>query len=484
MRYPGYLSLFFIGIIFQLIGCGQKKDNLVRISFNYPKAAGDTVLIARTNMVSLDSIGMGRVVLDSAGKGIVEFTLDAPVFAGISAGQLAAGLLVSPGDEISIVPSRPGSKHMLGFEGDGAVVQEFLNEAVRFRQGMERWKGNLAIRLDKEEFLNARDSLEKGYDQLLAKLKSNPNISGEIRDLLTRQIKMSVLFYQYNYAIGRDSIDIPVSVWEATSEMPVDSIALKTGIFDFALIGSFYYQHKISNGIYGENEEMDGDSLDLIFPFLVEEKIKSSKYPKVIEEFLRAKSADYQISMYGLTPSVIKLANTLEREIASNDFRKVIREDIARWEKLGPGKPAPDFAGTTPDGKKISLSGLHGKVVYVDIWATWCGPCVEEFPNSKKVQADFKGNDQVAFLYVSVDRDTLAWKKMVASGKVPNGIHIINSSDSPNSVWNLYYVWGVPRYLLIDAQGRMVATHADRPSSGKVSKELRKLLTRDQLAQK
>lgn len=73
---------------------------------------------------------------------------------------------------------------------------------------------------------------------------------------------------------------------------------------------------------------------------------------------------------------------------------------------------------------------------------------------------------------------------MVASGKVPNGIHIINSSDSPNSVWNLYYVWGVPRYLLIDAQGRMVATHADRPSSGKVSKELRKLLTRDQLAQK
>lgn len=475
MRYPVYFYLL-IGAVFQLTGCGQKKNNLVKISLNYPKAAGDTILIARTNMVSLDSIGLGRVVLDSAGKGIVEFTLDGPVFAGVAAGHLAAGLLVSPGDELSIVPSKPGSKHALSFEGDGAAVQEFVNEVARFRQGMERWKGNLAIRLGKEEFLDARDSLQRGYDQLLAKLESNPNVSEEKRDLLARQIKMSVLFYQYNYAIGRDSIDIPASVREVTSEMPVDSIALKAGMFDFALIASFYYQHKIINEVYEENEEIDGDSLDAIFPFLVEEKIKSNKHPKIIEDFLRVKCADYQIRMYGLGPPVIKLANTLESEIASNDFKKVIREDIARWEKLGPGKPAPDFAGTAPDGKKISLSSLHGKIVYVDIWATWCGPCVDEFPDSKKVQADFKGNDQVAFLYVSVDRDTLAWKKMVASGKVPNGIHINSSSDSPNSVWNLYHLWGVPRYLMIDAQGRMVATHADRPSSGKVADGLRKLL--------
>ncbi|WP_229240812.1 TlpA disulfide reductase family protein [Dyadobacter sp. SG02] len=433
-------------------------------------------------MVTLDSIGLGRAVLDSAGKGIVEFTLDAPVFVGVNAGKFAAGLLVFPGDELTIVPSKPGSKHAFSFEGDGAAAQEFINEAGQFRQGLEKWNGTYSFRLDQDTFLLAKDSLQKGYDQLLAKIKSNPGVSQERMDLLQRNIKMSVLAYQFNFANGTDSVDIPPSVRKVIRELPADSIALKTAMFDFALIATFY-QHKMNEAIYEENEKMNSDSLAAIFPLLVDEKIKSKKYPKLVEELLRVKSVDYQIGSSGLSPSILKLAGKLESEIASNDFKKVIREDIARWEKIGPGKPAPVFSGLTPDGKKLSLSDFRGKVVYVDIWATWCGPCVEEFPDSKKLLANFKGNDKVAFLYVSVDRDTLAWKKMVAGDKVPKGIHIIDDGDSPQSIWNQYYVWGIPRYLLIDTQGRMVAAHAKRPSSGKVADELKRLLIANELAQ-
>jgi thiol-disulfide isomerase/thioredoxin len=483
MRYPLYAFLLFCSVLFLMSGCGQKKKNLVKISINHLKAAGDTVTIARTNMVSFDNIELGKVVLDSAGKGIAEFELSGPIFAYATAPHLAAGLFISPGDELAIIPSKEGAKLAISFEGDGAVANQFINEARQVRDGLEKWNGNYAIRLDRDEFLKAKDSLQRGYDQLLANLKLQKQASEETVDLLTRQTKMSVLFYQYNYALGRDTSEIPASVGEAVKEMPVDTIALKTGMYDYALIASFFYQHKINNAIYEENESMDEDSLDAIFPQLVEKKIKSKRYPKAIEDFLRVKSADYQIRMYGLSPNTIELAETLEMEIASTELKNVVREDIARWEKLGPGKPAPEFAGLAPDGRKISLSDLRGKVVYVDIWATWCGPCIGEFPDSKKVQSGFKGNDKVAFLYVSVDRDTLAWRKMVAGDKVPKGIHIINGSDSPNSVWNQYHVWGIPRYLLIDAAGRMVATHAVRPSSGKVTAELQKLLSSNKLVQ-
>lgn len=483
MRSSAIFFLLFIAILFQLVGCNQKENKSVKISIHHRKAAGDTVKILTTNMINLDTIELGRVILDSAGKGVAEFELDEPVFASATAGHLGTGFFISPGDEQVIVPSKPGAKLSISYEGDGAVINQFINEAYQIRNGLERWNGNYAIRLDQGEFLKARDSLQRGYDQLLGKLKMEKQLSGEMVDLLTRQIKMSVLFYQYNYAIGRDSSEIPATVRDAIKEMPIDTIALKTRMYDYALIASFFYQHRINNAIYDENESMDGDSLDAIFPLLVENKIKSGKYPKLIEDYLRVKSADYQIRLYDITPGITKLAGLLEKEIASNEFKKVIREDIARWEKIGPGKTAPEFSGMTPDGKKISLSDLRGKVVYVDIWATWCGPCVGEFPDSKKVKSDFKDNDKIAFLYVSIDRDTLAWKKMATSSKVPDGIHIITGTDSPNSIWNLYHVWGVPRYLLIDADGRMVATHAERPSSGKVSAELRKLLATNKLAQ-
>jgi len=293
---------------------------------------------------------------------------------------------------------------------------------------------------------------------------------------------MHVLFYQYNFIGGKDSTEIPLSVRKLTETLPIDTIALRMGVFDYSMIASTFYWHQIGNAIYEENEEMEGDSLESIFPLLVEKKIKAARYPKPIEDFLRVKSADIQIGLNGLTPNLRKVANTLANEIASGDYLSVIRKNVARWEKIGPGKPAPDFSGMTPDGKQLALSDLRGKVVYVDIWATWCGPCVEEFPHSKKVQAEFKGSDNVAFMYVSVDSDTLAWKKMVAGGELPKGLHVISGTDTPESIWNLYHVWGIPRYLLIDAQGRIVTTHALRPSSGNVPAELRKLLADNPVA--
>jgi thiol-disulfide isomerase/thioredoxin len=332
--------------------------------------------------------------------------------------------------------------------------------------------------------LKAQDSLQRSYDQLLGKLKDNPEVPAEKLDLLKRYADIHVIFYQYNFAAGKDSAEIPLSIREVVQKFPVDTLALKAGIFDYGLISGNFYRDQINNAIYEENDKVEGDTLEAIFPALVENKIKARHYPKSIEDFLRVKSVNAQIGLNGLTPNLHILAKTIEREILPRDYKSVIREDIARWEKIGPGKPAPDFSGITPEGKQLALSDLRGKVVYVDIWATWCGPCVGAFPDSKKLQKEFKGNDRVAFLYVSVDQDTLAWKKMVAGNKVPAGLHMLNGTDKPESIWNLYHVSAVPRYLLIDERGRMVATHAAHPSKYNASEELRKVLAASSLAQK
>lgn len=484
MRYPLYFILCFSGILSLLTGCDQKKKNLVKIAIDYPKAAGDTIYIGRTNMINLANIELGKVRLDSAGKGLVEVEIEGRVFAYVNGNHMAAGLLISPGDNIAITPAPQGAKFALSFEGDGAAVNRTYNEAQQVRHNFEKWNGVYYFQLEPDEFLKAKDSLQRTYDHIIAQLKLNKEVSAEMLNLLKRQTDMHLVFYQFNFITGKDSSAIPASVRKVVEKLPIDTTALKMGMFDYSMVASQFYQHRIHNAVYEENEGMDGDSLESIFPFLVEKKIKAAGYHKQVEDFMRAKSADIHIRLSGLTPNVVKLAGTLDKEIASEDFKNVIREDVARWEKIGPGKSAPDFAGITPDGKKLKLSDLRGKIVYIDIWATWCGPCIGEFPDSKKVQAEFKNNDQIAFLYVSVDRDTLAWKKMVAGDKVPTGLHMLNGPDAPESIWNLYHVWGIPRYLLIDAQGRMVATHAARPSSGDVQAELRRLLTVSRVAQK
>ena len=85
---------------------------------------------------------------------------------------------------------------------------------------------------------------------------------------------------------------------------------------------------------------------------------------------------------------------------------------------------APDFSGRTLEGKLISLKDFKGKVVYVDVWATWCGPCVEEIPYAKKLQGTFQ-EDKVIFLNVSVDRE-------------PRGLEE-NVSQRERLAWHAHY---------------------------------------------
>ena len=485
MRYYFYLVMLFSTVFIGTTGCEKNSKHSVKIFINFPKAAGDTVIVGRTNMISLASIELAKVRLDSTGKGVVEVAVKEPVFAHINNGKnIAAGILIGPGDEFQIRSAEPDAKLPLSFEGDAAAINQVYYEVQQLTSAFDKWNGTYSFQLERNEFLKAKDSLQRSYVQLLSKLKTNPQVSAEKLDLLKRYADMHVIFYQYNFAAGKDSAEIPQSVREVIQKFPVDTIALKAGVFDYGLIGAYFYRDEISNAIYEENDEVEGDTLEAHFPSLVENKIKASHYPKPVEDFLRVKSANAQIGLNGLTPSLHLLAKTLEKEIPSKDYKSVILEDVARWEKIGPGKPAPNFFGITPDGKQLALSDLRGKMVYVDIWATWCGPCVGAFPDSKKVQAAFKGNDRIAFLYVSVDRDTLAWKKMVVGGKVPAGLHMLSGTDKPESVWNLYHVWGIPRYLLIDERGRMVAAHAAHPSTGNAQGELRKALAASSFAQK
>ncbi|RBL88991.1 TlpA family protein disulfide reductase [Chitinophaga flava] len=134
------------------------------------------------------------------------------------------------------------------------------------------------------------------------------------------------------------------------------------------------------------------------------------------------------------------------------------------------GSPAVDFTYPDIDGKQVSLSDFKGKVVLVDVWATWCSPCKEEIPHLKQLEEEMHDQD-VTFLSVSVDeaKDHQKWKNFVKKEEL-GGIQLFASGWS--DITRIYNINGIPRFMVFDRKGNIVSTDSPPPSS----KELKLLL--------
>jgi peroxiredoxin len=122
------------------------------------------------------------------------------------------------------------------------------------------------------------------------------------------------------------------------------------------------------------------------------------------------------------------------------------------------GMQAPDFTTTTLAGEKISLKDLRGKVVLLDFWATWCGPCLAEIPHLKAAAEQFKDRPFV-ILGVSLDDFREMLESTVQQRGVP-GIQTWEESGRDNAVSELYHAEELPTWYLIDAAGRIVTRDA------------------------
>jgi peroxiredoxin len=120
------------------------------------------------------------------------------------------------------------------------------------------------------------------------------------------------------------------------------------------------------------------------------------------------------------------------------------------------GKMAADFKLRDLKGNAISLSSLRGKVVFLNVWATWCAPCREEMPSIESLYKAFGVNKDFVVLAVSQDTDGL---KAVAPYMEKNGFDFTVLLDPRNEVGESYSVTGVPETFIIGRDGRIVAHH-------------------------
>jgi len=133
---------------------------------------------------------------------------------------------------------------------------------------------------------------------------------------------------------------------------------------------------------------------------------------------------------------------------------------------LGKGEKSPKFVDYENfKGGTTSLDDLKGKYAYIDVWATWCGPCKREIPFLKEVEKAYHGKN-IEFVSISIDKakDHDKWMKMVEEKEL-GGIQIFADSDWKSEFVQAYKINGIPRFILIDPAGNIISADAPRPSS-------------------
>jgi thiol-disulfide isomerase/thioredoxin len=209
-------------------------------------------------------------------------------------------------------------------------------------------------------------------------------------------------------------------------------------------------------------------------------------YRDVVKHLLKysSKQADIKkitdwLTATSLVNSMNKLSDKSELKkfdsqisaIGTIGYRNAVKLRLEELLKLGKGDPAIDFTAVDIKGNPVSLASLKGKVIYLDLWATWCGPCVYEKPFFAELQEKYKDNDKVAFVSLSIDDDTELWKQDVDKRKADGHQWLINR----NSLLD-YNIIGVPRSIIIDKDFKIADLNAPHPSSKDTEKVIEALL--------
>jgi peroxiredoxin len=124
----------------------------------------------------------------------------------------------------------------------------------------------------------------------------------------------------------------------------------------------------------------------------------------------------------------------------------------------GIGEEVPDIISADVNGKTVSLSSLKGKVVLIDFWASWCGPCRGENPNVVAAYNSYKDKGFTVFS-VSLDTNKDQWQAAIAKDGLAWPNHVSDLKGWQSDAAKLYGVKGIPATFLIDQEGKLIATN-------------------------
>lgn len=216
----------------------------------------------------------------------------------------------------------------------------------------------------------------------------------------------------------------------------------------------------------------------LVSGTIANEKFEEANFEKNKEDFyatfeVKKKKDMEDLANGGFDDSFLTYA---KKEVMNNLIQLQTSYKNAQLQKAITGKQSAGFDYEIHKGGKTKLEDFKGKYVYLDIWATWCGPCRAEIPSLKKIEEKYHGKN-IEFVSISVDtdKDHEKWVKFVTDKEL-GGVQLFADKNWMSDFIQSYGINAIPRFILLDPKGNVVNADANRPSDNKLQQQLDALL--------
>ncbi len=385
-------------------------------------------------------------------------------------GDLYQQVFIAPGKDVRITVEKDSTKpaapkRAIAFSGDLTTENDFLAHTL---DSLKLPAFRDLYNQEEEAFIQSlgdhRTRVEEALDQISKKGNLEPGFRKLMDAQLTYEIANAYHSYEnyYGYLTGKTDYK-PSERLEGKKKAAMIDNPDAVGAPTYRNYVFSVVQQEAWNNVK-EDEDIQNKP-ELFIQAMVD----------VMDEKIRSRPVRdhvfYSIMNYAMYDGLQKEEEAIYDRFLAEEQKATYLEQINElkndWDKLEAGKPAPVFAYPDIDGKVISLEDLKEKVVYVDVWATWCGPCLAEQPDLEKLEAKFEGNPDVAFVGVSIDEDKEAWERMVRK-KEMKGYQLHAREAWKASIVKDYKIGGIPRFIMIDGDGKIINASAPRPSSGEV----------------
>lgn len=357
--------------------------------------------------------------------------------------------LVNPGDSIFIKKTPKTSIYSGSFKHENNLLEEINKRRIFVNPNEDAV--NYSKKLDSVILLKNKiiDTFKEKNPDISEKFVKNLKHSFLYRDALNRLEYKKIIEKYFKKEVKNLSSDFYKNIDTLTLENP-------NLVHNFNYIS--YLNKVINNGFSKRTgKEFNSDQYFELIEF-INDTLKNQR----VKENLIHKKTYFNFSH--LTEKFQdSLFDFYKKNITSNVILNKMSFTYNKYYNLRKGNKLPYWEAKDTLGNIHSINDFKGKWVYIDIWASWCGPCISEIPFLKKIENTYK-NKNIEFVSLSTDRKKSSWKNALKKHKL-TGNQFIISKKQIEKFNNDNMITGIPSFYLIDPEGKIYQKNPPRPSN-------------------